>query len=72
MHDLVNYILNIAMTIATVWIVKRFWESFFEKSKKSIWSIIMWIIFCVFQMFFQYNSGEVNINITIINVMFRL
>lgn len=72
MHDFGNYILDIAMTIATVWIVKRFWESFFEKSKKSIWSTIMWIIFCVFQMFFQYNSGDVNIGITIKNVILIL
>lgn len=72
MHDFRNYILDIAMTTATVWIVKRFWESFFEKNKKSIWSTIMWIAFCLFQMFFQYNSGDVNIGVTIINVILIL
>ena len=72
MHDFGNYILNIAMTIATVWIVKWFWGSFFEKSKKSIWSTVMWITFCVFLLFFQYNSGDVNIGITFLNVILIL
>ena len=69
MHDFGNYILNIAMTIATIWIVKRFWGSFFEKKKVSICSIVVWISFCIFQVSFQYNSGDVNIYMTFLNVI---
>ncbi len=62
-----DYILNIAMVIATVWIVKRFWGIFFEKKKNSLLSVIVWVIFCVFQMVFQLNQGNIHIWMTIFN-----
>lgn len=62
-----NYILNAAMVIATVWIVKRFWKSFFEKKKTSFFSVIVWIIFCLFQMVFQLNREGIHIWMTVFN-----
>lgn len=72
MHDWDSYVLNFAMVIATVWIVKRFWGSFFEKKKNSAQLKMVWIIFCSFQWILQYNSGNVNISMTFINVVLIL
>lgn len=65
-------ILNITMTIATLWIVNRFWGSFFERKKMSVLSTVVWLIFFVFQIIFQYNRGNINIGITLINAILIL
>lgn len=62
-------ILKITMASATVWTVKRFWESFYEKKKTSIFSVCVWCIFCIFQVISQWNSANINILMTCINVV---
>lgn len=72
MHDIATSILNIVMVIATIWIVKRFWGSFYEKKNSSILSISAWIAFCFFQIISQWNSTNVNIGLTFINALLLL
>lgn len=72
MCDLGTYILNIVMIITTVWVVKRFWSDFFEKKVKSFLSITAWVIFCIFQLISQTNSGNMNIGMPIINALLIL
>ena len=45
-----NYILNTAMVITTMWIVRRFWSIFYEKKKTSILIVMdnLWIISGIF------------------------
>lgn len=72
MYDLGNFIFNIAMTIAAVWIVKRFWGSFFEKRKQNVLSIGIIGIYCVLQMLYQSYKGNINGLLAIINVVLIL
>ena len=47
-----NYILNTAMVITTMWVVRRFWSIFYEKKKTSIFNCNdmdnLWIISGIF------------------------
>ena len=63
-----TYILNVAMVIATMWIVGRFWSIFFEKKKKSFWSVTIWIVFGLFQLFFHLQQRDTSIWMTICNI----
>ena len=65
-------ILNIVMVITTMWIVNRFWGSFYEKKKRSIFSVGIWIVFFLYQLGFQSNRGNINIGITCINAFLIL
>lgn len=66
MYNFGKLVLNINMVITSVWIVERFWGTFFEKRKYSIFSLLTWLIFCSFQFF--RNKGEIKTGITIINI----
>lgn len=72
MCDMGTHILNFVMTITTIWIVKRFWGSFFEKRKNLFFSTIVWGLFCIYQIILQYNSGNLNVVMTIINALLIL
>jgi hypothetical protein len=48
-----NYILNVVMVLVTMWIVRKFWNLFYEKRKISFWSIGAWVIFFYFRCFFM-------------------
>lgn len=69
MRDVENYILDMAMLIVTVWIVKRFWGSFFVKKSTSILSVVIWIVFCFFQFVSYFYSGSMHVGMTIINIL---
>lgn len=64
-----DFILNLTIVIATLWIVQRFWGSFYEKKRKTVLSIITWISFFIFQIISQWNIGNLNISMTVINVL---
>lgn len=72
MFDLGDYILKITIIMATIWIVRRFWGSFFEKKDNSVLSIIGWLSFCVFQFISQYNNVNINIVMTFVNALLIL
>lgn len=72
MFNLGNYILNFFMTIAAVWIVNRFWGSFFVRKKNSILFVIVNIFYFTFQMARQCNRGNIDIIETIINILLIL
>ena len=57
-NQIEDILLNISIVIATVWIVKRFWGSFFEEKQNSILSVSLWIVYCIFQFFFGCNHSE--------------
>lgn len=63
-----DFMLSVSMVCVTLWIVNRFWNAFFEKKKKSFLSIMIWISFTVFQLFFERNSGNIHIGITAVNM----
>lgn len=51
-----NLILNGTMVIATLWIVNRY-LGIFGKRRKNILSVSMWILYALFQICIQMNSG---------------
>ena len=71
-NQIEDILLNISIVIATVWIVKRFWGSFFEEKQNSILSVSLWIVYCIFQFFFGYHNGRLQIFATILNILLIL
>lgn len=67
--DIGQWILSISMVIATVWTVNKFWAGFFEKRESNAAAICVWIAFCVLQLYFEYNKGNVNIWATVLNIL---
>ena len=67
-----NYILNIAMVITTMWIVRRFWDIFYEKKKTSFWIVMIWIIFGLFQTYLHIKQEDANMLMTFCNIMLIL
>lgn len=63
-----NYILNIAMVITTMWIVRRFWDIFYEKKKTSFWIVMIWIIFGLFQTYLHIKQEDANMLMTFCNI----
>lgn len=71
-NQIEDILLNISIVIATVWVVKRFWGSFFEEKQNSILSVSLWIVYCIFQFFFGYHNGRLQIFATILNILLIL
>ena len=67
-NNVQNIILNCAMVVVTLWIVDRFWYSFFERKKKNALILFTWFFFGIYQIYFESNSGEIHIIATILNV----
>lgn len=67
MYSIENIIFDIAMTIAAIWIVKRFWGSFFDKKKHNILLMVCLLLYGILQFGFQSNKGNINTIVTIIN-----
>lgn len=67
-NNVQNIILNCAMVVVTLWIVDRFWYSFFERKKKNALILFTWGFFGIYQIYFESNSGEIHIIATILNV----
>lgn len=72
MFEIGNYILYFVMVIAAVWIVNRFWGSFFVRKKSSILLVTVNIFYGVFQMFRQCNKGNIDIIQTVLNIILIL
>ncbi|MCM1256321.1 MAG: GHKL domain-containing protein [Roseburia sp.] len=53
-----DYIPNIAMAIASTWIVRRFWGTFCEKKESTVLSLLAWFLYFVFQAYFQIDAGN--------------
>lgn len=71
MYSIGYFILNIAMAVSTLWIVDRFWSSFFEK-RKNLLSAMVWLCFMLWQFVFMWNKGDIHINIAIVNIALLL
>lgn len=69
MYNVGNYLINIVMLVATLWIVNRYLGIFCEKKRWNILSVTVWGIFAVFQLYVQMNSGAASIWTTIISVI---
>lgn len=72
MLDLGYFILKLTLAAVSLWIVNRFLETFFEKRKINFLSVILWIIFGVFQIYVEYHTGIASIWTTIINILLVL
>lgn len=72
MSNVGYYILDLTMVIVTLWIVKRFLNIFLEIKKLSILSLLVWLIFGVFQFWVEFHSGTASIWTIIINIVLVL
>ena len=57
-NQIEDILLNISIVIATVWIVKRFWGSFFEEKQNSILSVSLWIRFLYNGIIIKHQKTE--------------
>ena len=69
MCDVGNIILNSVLTFASVWIVRRFLDTFYEKKRWNVLSVSVWSIYVIFQGYVQFHSGEASAITTIVNVL---
>lgn len=67
MFNIGNGIINFAIALTTVWIVNRFWKSFYEKKRVSFLSVAICILYCGFQVLFQCRRGNINLFLSLIN-----
>ena len=58
MYKFGDYIPNAAMAAASMWIVRRFLGTFCEKKERSFLSVSAWILYFVFQIYFQIDTGN--------------
>lgn len=72
MYNIENVIINLVVSITAVWIVNRFWKSFFEKKKTSFISLAICVLYCGFQILFQCKRGNINLLLSLINVVLIL
>lgn len=71
MYSIGYFIFNIAMVVSTIWIIDRFWSSFYEK-RKCVLSTIVWLCFMLWQFVFIWGKGDMHINAAIVNIAFLL
>lgn len=67
-----DLILSGSMAVVTLWIVDKFWSAFYKRKRKNVPAVLLWIFFGIFQLFFDRNSGDVHIGITLFNVCLLL
>ena len=58
MYKFGEYIPNTAMAVASMWIVRRFLGTFCEKKERSLLSVTAWILYFIFQIYFQIDTGN--------------
>ena len=64
-----NIILNSVLTFASVWIVRKFLDTFYEKKRWNVLSVSVWSIYIIFQGYVQFHSGDASTLTTIVNVL---
>jgi len=64
-----NIILNSVLTFASVWIVRKFLDTFYEKRRWNVLSVSVWSIYIIFQGYVQFHSGDASAVTTIVNVL---
>ena len=69
MCDVGNIILNSVLTFASVWIVRKFLDTFYEKKRWNVLSVSVWLIYIIFQGYVQFHSGDASTLTTIVNVL---
>lgn len=67
MYNVGNLIFDATMVVATLWIVNKY-LGIFNKKRQNIMSVSIWILFAIFQVYVQINSGIVSIWTTIISI----
>ena len=67
MYNVGNLIFDAAMVVATLWIVNKY-LGIFNKKRQNIMSVSIWILFAIFQVYVQINSGIASIWTTIISI----
>lgn len=68
MFSVSEFILNAAMVTVTVWIVNRFWSSFFVKKEKNIATAMVWVLFIIMQFYFESGEAKLRPGMMIANV----
>ena len=61
MCDVGNIILNSVLTFASVWIVRKFLDTFYEKKRWNVLSVSVWLIYIIFQGYVQFHSGDASV-----------
>ena len=69
MYNIGNLILNGTMVVTTYWIVNRFLGSVYEKRQGNGWSILVWIVYGIFQAYTQMNVGDASIITTLMSII---
>ena len=67
MYNVGNLIFDATMVVATLWIVNKY-LGIFNKKRQNIMSVSIWILFAIFQVYVQINSGIASIWTTIISI----
>ena len=60
MYNVGNLIFDATMVVATLWIVNKY-LGIFNKKRQNIMSVSIWILFAIFQVYVQINSGIASI-----------
>lgn len=66
MFEISDLILNVVMVIVTLWIVNRFWSSFYAKKDNNALSITAWVILAAFLFYFESSRGNLRLGGTAI------
>lgn len=71
MYNIGYIILDIVIVISTLWIVDKFWSSFFER-KRGILSAFAWLCLAIWQFLFMWTKGDIHTSATIVNILLFL
>lgn len=69
MYEIGEYIINFGISIVALWIVDKFWSTFYEKKRGSFLSVFVCFLYLGFQMVHQGNRGNVNIWEVVLNIL---
>lgn len=69
MYNLIIFLFDICMVIATIWIIKRLLDTLFQKKSNNFSIVVTWIIFAAYQMYIQMNAGGASIWKTVLNIL---
>lgn len=72
MYEIGEYIINFGISVAALWIVDKFWSTFYEKKRGSFLSVFVCFLYLGFQMVHQGNRGNINIVGLLVNALIIL